>query len=277
MRGDPTTHGELKTHLRTNHTDPVTGARVKLTGLQASSTLDPEFQKKFPGIAIKHKYRPGKVENTFGYKLGQGADNFLHRSSMFGKIADKGPVHGGLVGAGLGGALGLGAGFIADRFSDGPSSMGKWGLIAALLGGALGAYSGYNRTKQASVYRGSIPDNPPDLAEINAAISRDPILSFHQKATLMTGVSQLSPQDSRRLKVIMGATIGASAGVTAAKFLLSAGLGGTVISAVMGGMLGSVIAGSQPPTNALGQRSTGGADIFGNPYNILFPEDRSQW
>jgi len=174
-----------------------------------------------------------------------------------------GPGVGGAAGLAGGGAVGYGIGKLMDRFGDDEESdHGTRGaLIGAALGGLGGTLLGGMRQKGASML-GAMGG---DLDYVRMRIFQDPQLDSSTRQTLLSGVSQLSDSALSDLGDALRTAMGAGIGALIARFLMRAGLGGTLLGVVVGGFLGSRMGG---PSILGNPRHTGRTDAYGNPFTL---------
>lgn len=249
---------------------PADGTPITLTGIKARATLDPEFQRLDPARTALYRHRENAYEDAAGYRIGSGVGNWMrsvsNNPSPYGPLGTKGPISGALAMGIPAAILGLGAGYIADKFSD--SGESKWAPRAAIgagvLGSALGAYSGYHRNKVASMSPWKLDSSigVPDKSRILAVLNSSPGLSYQQKNVFSEGISQLSDSDARRLLQLILSAGGFGIGAIIAKFLMGAGLMGTMLGGLAGGLVGNAVAPKQPK-DALGRNTLGNRDLYG--------------
>lgn len=231
---------------------------------QYRATTDPAWQKKNPAETALLRYREAMPENDLAYSAGE-----YIRNKMVGNptgapgssgFLGTGNAMTGAVAMGLPAALlGLGGGYLADKLSDDPESnwASRGAIAAGVLGAGLGAYSGAWRNKSGAYLDPKV--------KLEAILNNLPGLSYQQRDIFIAGVSQLSDQQVRSLLQTIMASGGVGIGAIIAKFLLNAGLGGTIIGGLAGGLIGNALA-PGPPKDALGRNSTNHKDLFGNPF-----------
>lgn len=248
-----------------NYTTPL-GEQKNLDPVQYRATTDVPWQRAHPAQAALNRYREAMPENNMGYSVGK----YL-RDRMQG--VPRAPGSAGFMGTGsaLSGALamgipaallGFGGGYLHDKLSDNPDS--NWatrGAIAAgILGAGLGAYSGSWRNKSGAFLDPKV--------KLEALIENLPGLSYQQRDIFIAGVSQLHDSQIRSLLQSIMAAGGFGIGAIITKFLLNAGLGGTIVGGLAGGLVGNALAPSQPK-DALGRNTTNHKDLFGNPFYYI--------
>lgn len=245
----------------------VDGTRIRLEGEQALATLDPAWQQANPARAALSRYREGAPENSIGYQVGKSIRGLAGGLGQGPRpAADSSPSLGAMAGAFKGGIpaalLGLVGGYAADKMSGREDSY--WAPRAAaglgVLGAGLGAYTGYERNKQASYWKGDEESSTPQIVNI---INSAPGITGDQRFNLIQGVNRLSDSDSKRLLQILFASGGFGIGAMIAKFLMGAGVGGTILGGVLGGAIGNAFA-PRPPKDAFGRNSLGNNDLFGH-------------
>lgn len=233
-----------------------------------------------PSEAARYAYRhPFQTSVSGAYRAGEELLRPWLNKTMSGyhNVMNRGPVVGGLSGAGAGALLGLlGKGalnwFRGDELTSG---MGRGALLGALLGAVGGGYSGYHHAqpdpsfyKSGSMFQegsGISRQEGQQLQTLINMIGSAPGLSFNQRAELMSGVRRLPGNDiNQLLQTLLSSGGGAAIGVLVAKFLMRRGLVGQVLGALMGGMLGRAVFGPTDPKNYLGQKTLNGRDFSGN-------------
>lgn len=251
--------------------------KVNMSPETFKSTFDTDYKKEAPLSAAMHAYRHRlQPQNQMGYILGSeyARPGYNKLKSGLSSFFSKGPVDsavlGGLGGAGLGliGSLGWNA------FSQRDVNPRMVTLLSGLLGAGLGGAGGYvNRKAQLPAtpinnvptrikpedYDAQIqqimgktagwrePGGPSFRDERNMImqiLQSAPGMSFNEKAHLMQGINQLSVQDAARLANMLGTVGGAAAGAMISRFLIGKGLVSTLLGAVTGGVIGSVLFGN---------------------------------
>lgn len=184
-------------------------------------------------------------------------------ANTIGNTMDKGPVVGGLAGAGGLGLLGYGLGKLWDWKNDKEDGDGGTigGALGAIGGGLLGAYSGYHRQanlppKSASMAGGN------SLAYIKQRMDQDNNLSQRESHSLLEALSGLHDSQLDRLADILKVSFGAAVGAIIARFLANAGIPGMAVGALAGGVLAN---GLSNPSLLGGSKHLGSTDAYGNP------------
>lgn len=244
------------------------GTTTFLEGDQAKATLDRNWQLANPAQAALFRYREEMPENTLAYKAGLGLRNWavkrpIPRQGGQGFFGTSNPWSGALA-AGIPAALlGLGLGYAADKFGGNGESYWTPRLAAGMgtLGAGLGAYTGYWRNKSASYWKSEDHEPQEDIVQL---MDRAPGLSYQQKTILSNGVRQLNDAQASQLLRLLLTSGGFGVGALIAKFLMGAGLQGTLIGGLAGGLVGNIFA-PRPAVDALGRNSFGRNDMFGNP------------
>lgn len=244
------------------------GTPIRLEGRQAAATLDPVYQRANPAGAALYRYREAMPENSTAYKVGEGvrswAEGAYRNPSAGGFLGTKGPVSGALAMGIPAALLGLGAGYVADKITGRKEPF--WSTRAALGAGAagagLGAYTGHWRNKQAAFWKSDAFPEPDPQEMVLKALNSAQGLSFQQKNVFAQGIQHMSDSDAKRLLQAIMASGGFGIGAIIAKFLMGAGLGGTIMGGIAGGLVGNALA-PRPQTDALGRRSLGNYDLFG--------------
>lgn len=171
----------------------------------------------------------------------------------------------------LGGAAGLGLNAL------GGSGWGRrlgWGglLLGALLGGLAGHYRSQNPgTPKAASFKRSFgfnDDTSDPLPTIRERLLADPTISPDTQGTLLELVAQLSMNQLQRLRSMLGAVVGAGAGALVARFLMGAGLLGTLAGAIGGGWLGNRFASGSGSSTLAGNGAGDRQDLYGNRFYL---------
>lgn len=189
--------------------------------------------------------------------------------AYIGKGSEYSPQTGALVGALSLALTGLGASgiyhyFTKNRRINPETGKGPSLLKDMLLGTALGAVGGgvlghalgtdiqnanLKNQKTASTMFGSPMSSFSDVALINNKIMGDSSLSFDQRRQLMNLINQLPSTSISQLAPMVGSLIGTGAGAIIAKYLLNMGITGTVLTSILGAVMGSGIVNRFAPTN----------------------------
>ena len=244
--------------------------KFELKGLpaMATDTSRSQWQKDNPALTAYHKRRDAfDYRDSWQARAGSGILNSLgDPSNKWNNTMNRGPLVGALA-TGVGaGALSAGTLWLLSKLGVVPPSyVARGGIGAAVAGTALGGYSGHKhrqyQAKQA-FYSGASAQQ-----QILSALSRDQTLPFHERSRLQQAVMILSDAEAQKLQRLIGTVGGSAIGALVAKYLVHAGLGGTIIGAVMGGAIGSAFSGrNNMSRNAVGQRTRAGYNVFGNTF-----------
>ena len=205
---------------------------------------------------------PFILENSSGYRF---ADNLaaLMRSGRAGieRLFDRHPVTAAAVPAGIGAGAGYGIGKAVDwyRMRNGGALPRNLALALGLGGAALGGYASTARRKNATVKCGAMPFGMDfggvrdSTHAITMRIRQDPELSHSQKQTLLSALTNLSPDAVQRLKQVVAGLSGAALFATIMRLAGSGGRG-MMGGAVAGGLAGLALAGG-PQRTSQGLRS----------------------
>lgn len=251
-----------------NFTDAL-GNKVTLKGDEARATLDPSVRRNAPLYAATFQYQNMAPENTLSWQIGSGLHNIFTRPNIVGSALDHGPLAGAATLGGLGAAAGYGVGALAGIGKDKETAArrrNRMALLAGLAGTAAGAYSGYWRTKIASQW---LEDQAPEEVAAQAQemvlrmLRSAPDVSTSEKRQLAEGVMQLSENEAQNLLALLRRAGGFTIGAAIARFLLKAGIGGTIAGGLVGGAVGHALA-PKPPKDAFGRPSMNHKDLFGN-------------
>ena len=252
--GDPE-----KTNLVYSPDGPRTLTNSQMDAEKTIGSLDPLAY-------ARNRWRPGRPDGSISNLIHPTSLGTRARESIQGGIEPdfvksligKSPLRGALTYGVTGAAIGGAAGALKDKLTGTSGTAPMLALILGLLGSAGGAYSGF--AKQA--YRLPGGDPRDDLVRL---VQSSFEASGNTKSTLIHGIQLLSGAQAAKLgQVVMTAGVG-GAMTLIAKYLFGLGL---IPSLMMGlGGVGLVNTfGGGGRTDALGQRSHVGSDIFGNPY-----------
>ena len=241
--------------------NPWTGSPESLTPDQQQA-VQPNFMAAHPGrAALNRYYSPVYGPQSFGAKMGEGIRNFAMKPNALGNILNNGPMSG----AALGGTIGAGAGALLGARSG---RSARLATLLGVLGAGVGAYSGYERTKAASFWRQGMGMGGEDARqELISALNMTPSLGFDQKMKAMAAIPGLSDSQASQLLAQVSTLGGIGAGAAIMRYLMGAGLMGTVFGGLVGGMMGNAFGHSHNRTG-LGGPSMNGFDMSGNSLNL---------
>jgi hypothetical protein len=201
--------------------------------------------------------------------------NYAGKAKAYLKIRDVLKQVGGTsVGASLGGVLGHAAHDYMREDDPEGGERRDWKywlstLGGAAAGGALGKHLSTSMMGKASAWRS--PDmnmrGAQDATQSVLSMLRSaPGLSFNQRSQLMAGVGQLDPSSANQLQNILSTGGGAAVGAIVARFLMGKGLGATVVGAMLGGVIGNAVFGSNTPRTSTGNPGMVGVDFSGRRF-----------
>lgn len=252
------------------------------------STFDSDFRKENPAYAALHAYRHRyQPQANWAYRMGSDYARPLLNNVGRGlsDLFSQGP----LVSGGLSGLAGMGTGLLGglgwNALSENKVNPAMIALLSGLTTGSLGAFGGYlnqkgqqgggfspgqyhapkrvspqdyamqvNSVMGKSAFYHKSPDTPfgqsrDDTQFIMNILQNAPGLSFNERAHLASGVSRLSSSDASNLAGLLGAAGGAAAGALIARFLMGRGLISSLLGAVTGGVVGSLLFGNRSSSN----------------------------
>ena len=212
----------------------------------------------------KFKYGPGLDSNVRlpGWLGGAGLGSAVGAGAggLFGLLTGKDIGSSALTGAALGG---IGLGGIGYTQGDNPDWATKLGLkrkrgIDALNADpdTLGVDEEYIMNKYGSIQKSAFGLSHGD--PVTAKIFRDTALTLRQKQELASQVGYLNDQQKRRLNQLVGGAFGGGVGMLVAKYLLGLGKFGTILTTIVSGLAGARMAG--------GRASKSPYDNLGRPY-----------
>ena len=219
--------------------------------------------------AQRMAHRGGHPDDGMGYLAGSAlrslTDNKFTNgaANALGSTTDKGPVIGGLAGAGGLGLLGYGLGKLWDWKNDEEDGDGGaiGGALGALGGGLLGAYSGYHRQANLPPKTASMSGGD-SLSYIKQRMEQDGNLSQRESHSMLEALSGLHGNQLDRLADILRVSFGAAVGALIARFLANAGVAGMAGGALAGGVIAN---GLSNPSFLGGSKHLGSTDAYGNP------------
>lgn len=243
------------------------GAESTFEGMQALKMAPHEAlgDTKNTTYVAPAYYGPDDYREKFLYRMGRGIRKKLDdpEPTFIGRILNKGPVAGSLLGAGSGWLLGTGATKLMKLLN--PDFDLPLSTIGLLGGGVTGGLLGYFRNKaieerkekfgkKASIIKEAMFRDPRNfiLERLQGATDISPF----EKAQLAAKVRQMDTQSAERLKRQVRAAMGFGVGALIAKFFFGSGL----IGMGVGGLLGAIVGGTR-----LGNRQPKGL-FYGNKY-----------
>jgi hypothetical protein len=197
--------------------------------------------------------RPGDVRAGLQYKAKRMLQDFAEssRTTLPGRILDRGPLAGGGAGAAAGFGVGTIADLVLDKINGGhrdPVISMKW--LGALLGGGVGTTLGHYRKKINSPGYNQEGRNYFDMTSAltkQAAMFHDPRnvileklqgasdLGFAEKAKLAAAVRSMDITRARQLADMVKASLGFGVGAIIAKYLFGMNsLRGTMFGGIVG-------------------------------------------
>lgn len=247
--------------------NPWTLKPEQLTATQQRA-IDPSYMRAHPTeAAMERYYNPFYGPQQPMYQMGQALGRKLEEPNGLGNLLDKGPLTGAAVLGGAGAVGGGIAGAITDLFTGHKGSAARLATLLGLSGAAVGGLSGYMRQpmEKPASWREQAETSYADPKDglINA-INSAQMLSFADKMQAVSAIPQLSPWQAQQLLSQVSTLGGAAAGAAIMRFLLGAGLIGTLAGGLLGGMIGRTI---NPPQKLgpLGMPSMSGYDFNGTP------------
>ena len=199
---------------------------------------------------------PGTTEGSLEYQLGAKIPELLQGKQTLKAIpewierTDANPLRSGM----MGGAAGAGLGALLSVLLQKDPRLGAMLGAGALGGGSwlAGTLMNMKRkqlAKQASFY-GNSGSSPESF--ISNKIALDSGLSFNEKTQLSGLIGQLSDGQTGELAKLLRTITGAGVGLVIAKYLLKLGLGGTILSTIIGGAIGSRMGGKSLSRDVFG-------------------------
>lgn len=205
---------------------------------------------------------PGTTEGSLEYQLGAKIPQLLQGKQTLAPVGDwidnaeGNPLRSGMFGTLAGAAGGAGLGVLLGKDPQTSALLGGAGLGGAswLIGTLLNMQRKRLREKQMGKHASFYGNSSADPASyVSSRIALDSSLGFTEKTQLSGLVDKLSDGQTQELAKLLRAAGGAAIGALVAKYMLRLGLTGTVLSAILGGAIGS----------AWGNKSID-RDVFGN-------------
>lgn len=236
---------ELQIRLYNGATELLTGERALAA---ADDPIAETWRKQNPAKAYKLRYIPNAAKDTLAWKAGEKIRQFAYdkEPTLLGCIMDKGPLPGGLLGAGTGLLGGLLAGWLKEKITGDASPM-MWGLTGSLLGGLGGSLAGHLRTsdkntdseelplhKQAAMYH-----DPRNFILEKLQSAHD--IGYAEKAKLAAAVRNLDYNTASRLADAVRAAVGFGIGALISKFIFKTSGTGTFFGGLAGILGANVI------------------------------------
>lgn len=214
---------------------------IYLSRRQRLATL-PEFssyQERNPATAIHNRFRHHALNPGLGYSAGAGLQQaIMDPESRWHRMTNKGAIPAGLVtglgAAALGGLLGGGLGLVrkSPSLQDAKRNARIGALLGGVLGSGLGVAAGLGHRTKSAYYRQSVSE------ELAILISQAPGLSGMERGEMIQASQKLSPSQAMDLIGLLRRASGFAAGAIIARFLLKAGVLGTIAGGLIGHALG---------------------------------------
>lgn len=227
--------------------------------------------------SVDHVAMPGTMEGNVGYQVGTHLPDVVGDRKLLrplGSYLNNLGTNSGaaaLGGAAIGGVAGMGYGMLTGRKPLNSA------LAGAAIGGAgslgLSKFWEYKLREQAtnrakerhlmfakkSFYAEN--DQADPMQFVQARLFADQGMTSSQKSMIMQLLPSLQPDQASQLAQMLRGAGGAGVGYAIARFLLNLGVGGQVLSSIVGGLAGMRFGGL--PTNSFGNRVNTQFDPFG--------------
>jgi len=199
---------------------------------------------------------PGTTEGSLEYQLGAKIPELLAGKQTLKAVPDwierahANPLRSGMMGAGAGAGVGALLSILLQKDPRLGAMLGAGALGGgSWLAGTMMNLKHKQQAKQASFY-GNSGSSPASF--ISNKIAQDGGLSFNEKTQLSGLIGQLSDGQTGELAKLLRTITGAGVGALIAKYLLKLGLGGTILSSILGGVVGSRLGGKSIDRDVFG-------------------------